>query len=599
MRRLVTLFAALALAAPFAMAGTNDANPKKEDARAAKSASASTEAAKPTTTAAKTNAPAKPESSATESEVNELRNLVQQQSQELDAQRAALAEQQKKMQVLEEKLRVNGAPEAAAPVAAGLAAPALAVSSMTAAPAATPAITPPPSANSVPASLAASSSPQMGGAEEASPLQFHIGDAYITPIGFMDFTSVWRNHAEGTGIGSNFAGITYGNAFQNNLSEFRLSMQNSRIGFRVDAMVKGAHVIGYMESDYLGNNPGNAQVSSNSNTLRSRVFWVDVEKNKWEVLGGQTWSLITPGRTGISPLPGNIFFTQNIDVNYQAGLFWGRIPELRFVYHPSKKAAIAFALDSPEQYTGGSAGGSTITYPAALGGLAGTQLDTGGSGTTVPNLAPDIIAKVALDPTNKFHFEFGGVEREFKLWNSSTNTTFSAAGGGAFVNLNFELAKGFRILTNNFYGTGVGRYIFGQVPDLIVRADGSPSPIHAGSTVTGFEFTHGNTLLYAYYGGIWVGKNVALDAGSTPTPIGYGFAGSPSGQNRRIQEETFGINQTVAKSAKYGAVNLMGQFSYLNRNPWSIAAGQPSDAHAAMMFFNLRYTLPGSAPAMK
>ena len=108
----------------------------------------------------------------------------------------------------------------------------------------------------------------------------------------------------GSGIGTNFVGIPNGAAaFQNHLNEFRLSMQNSRIGFRVDALVKGAHVIGYMESDYLGNNPGNVAVSSNSNTLRSRLYWVDVAKDKWEILGGQTWSLITPGRTGISPLP--------------------------------------------------------------------------------------------------------------------------------------------------------------------------------------------------------------------------------------------------------------------------------------------------------
>ncbi len=84
------------------------------------------------------------------------------------------------------------------------------------------------------------------------------------------------------------------------------------------------------------------------------MYWVDVAKGKWEILGGQTWSLITPGRTGISPLPGNIFYSQDTDVNYQAGLVWGRIPEFRFVYHPSNKAAIAFALDNQEQYWGGS-----------------------------------------------------------------------------------------------------------------------------------------------------------------------------------------------------------------------------------------------------
>jgi hypothetical protein len=262
-----------------------------------------------------------------------------------------------------------------------------------------------------------------------------------------------------------------------------------------------------MESDFLGNNPGNVAVSSNSNTVRSRVYWVDVQKDKWEVLGGQTWSLITPGRTGISPLPVNLFYSQNIDVNYQAGLVWGRIPELRFVYHPSKKVAFAVALDSPEQYVGGSAGGSPVTFPAALNATyPGGELNNGGTTLNVPNYAPDVIAKLAVDPSSRFHFEIGGIQRTFKAWNPNTNVHYSTAGGGGFLNLNFELVKGFRLFTNNFLSDGGGRYIFGQVPDLIARADGSLSLIHAASNVSGVEYTHKNTLLYGYYGGIYTGK---------------------------------------------------------------------------------------------
>jgi len=430
-----------------------------------------------------------------------------------------------------------------------------------------------------------------------SPLQFHIGSAYVTPVGFMDFTSVWRNHDGGSGIGTNFAGIPYGNVFQNNLSEFRMSMQNSRVGFRVDALVKGAHVIGYMESDFLGNNPGNFAVSSNSNTLRSRLFWLDVRKGPWEVLGGQTWSLITPGRTGVSPLPGDIFFTNNIDVNYQLGLFWGRLPEFRLVYHPSTKAALAFAVDSPEQYVGGSAGGPLITFPSALALTYASELNTGGNGAGVPNVAPDFIAKLALDPSKEFHFEIGGVERNFKLWNPTNRNTYSTTGGGGFLNLNFELFKGFRLLTNNFWGDGGGRYIFGQAPDLIVRANGSPSLIHASSTVSGLEFTHKNTLLYSYYGGLYIGRNIAIDTNGDS--VGYGYTGAPSGQNRAIQEATFGFNQTIWKDAKWGAINFMGQYSYLTRNPWSVATGSPANSALHMVFLNLRYTLPGSAPTLK
>ena len=444
------------------------------------------------------------------------------------------------------------------------------------------------------------SAPAMGQGEKQegipeSPLQFHIGSAYITPVGFMDFTNVWRSHDGGTGIGTNFASIPYGNVFQNNLSEFRLSMQNSRVGFRVDANVEGAHVVGYMESDFLGLDPGNVAVTSNSNALRSRLYWVDVRKSKWELLGGQTWSLITPGRSGISPLPADVFFTQNMDVNYQLGLFWGRIPELRVVYHPSSKAAFAVALDSPEQYVGGSAGGGLITFPSALASTYANELNVGTNTLGVPNVAPDVIAKLALDPSSKFHFEIGGVERNFKLWNPLNSRTYSATGGGGFVNFNFQLFKGFRVLTNNFWSDGGGRYIFGQAPDLIVRADGSPSLIHASSTVTGFEYTHHNTLLFGYYGGLYVGRNVAIDTNGKP--IGYGYTGAPNGQNRAVQEATLGFNHTLWNNPRYGGLQFIGQYSYVTRNPWYIATGQPNNASLNMVFFDLRYVLPGTAPA--
>jgi hypothetical protein len=432
-----------------------------------------------------------------------------------------------------------------------------------------------------------------------SPLQLKIGDTYITPIGFMDLTGVFRDKNNGGSIGTSFGSIAYGNIYQTNLSEFRLSMQNSRVGARFDSMVKGAHVLGYVEADFLGNLPANVLVSSNSNTMRSRLYWVDVSKGSWEILGGQTWSLITPGRNGINPLPGNLFYSQDIDVNYQAGLVWGRIPEFRFVYHaPGNKTHFAIAIDNPEQYVGGSAGGPVPTFPAALTNYAGGQLNNGTTTTGVPNVAPDIIAKLAFDPSSHAHVEVVGLERNFKVWNPVTQQHFSAEGGGVSLNFNFELFKGFRLVSNNFWSDGGGRYIFGQVPDLIARADGSLSLIHSGSTVSGFEYTNHNTAVYAYYGGIYAGRNFAYDANGK-TLVGYGFTGSAASNNRAIQEATFGLTQTFWRDPKYGALQLMFQYSYLQRNPWYVATGQPSNANVNMVFMNLRYLLPGSAPAMK
>jgi hypothetical protein len=566
MRKIATWVLVLGMAmAPAAMAA--DGNDKTSDAKTDKSS----------TNTNKANTPA-PTSTELEAEIEQLRALIKEQADQLAAMKAGMP---------------NGAPSTSAPVS-GSTAPNSTVSTVARTAAAAP-------SGAVPAAVA---TPPQGG-EDVSPLQFRIGTATIQPIGFMDFTTVWRSHDGGSGIGTNFAGIPYGNVFQDNLSEFRFSMQNSRIGFRIDADVKGAHVMGYMESDFLGNNPANVGVSSNSNTLRSRLYWVDVRKDKWEVLGGQTWSLITPGRSGISPLPGDIFYTQNIDVNYQIGLTWGRIPEARFVYHPTDKVAIAFALDSPEQYIGGSAGGSPIVCPALLavticgtGGATSAEFNQGNTTFNSPNRAPDIIGKIAFDPSKRFHVEAGGLERQFHDFNTLTSTKFSKTGAGAFLNFNFDLYHGLRIISNNFWSSGGGRYIFGQVPDVIVRADGSLSPIRNGSTVSGIEFTHNKTLLFAYYGGVYVFQNKAFDANGT-TPIGYGNTSAPSSQNRNIQELTGGFNQTIVKDGKYGALNFMGQYSYVSRNPWFIATGGPEDAHLSMVFLNLRYTLPGSAPTQK
>jgi hypothetical protein len=83
---------------------------------------------------------------------------------------------------------------------------------------------------------------------------------------------------------------------------------------------------------------------------------------------------------------------------------------------------------------------------------------------------------------------------------------------------------------------------------------------------------------------------------TTGKPVGYGFAGSPNGQNRAIQELTLGFNQTLWRNPRYGALNLMGQYEYLTRAPWYVASGSPKSAHDNTIYVNVRYTLPGSMP---
>lgn len=457
-------------------------------------------------------------------------------------------------------------------------------------------------------SISSSAAQPLTSAPSSSPLQLRIGDATITPVGFMDMTLVSRSTNTGSGIGTNFGSIPYDRTQAASLTESRLSIQNSRIGARIDTGFHGYNVLGYWESDFLGQlgapPNGGLAVSSNPYVFRLRLYWVDVTKNGWEVLAGQSWSLATPNRKGISPLPGDIFYAQNIDVNYQLGLVWGRIPGFRLGYHFGDKAAVVVALENSEPYVGGGNGGSAITLPALAGAanavsgaILGGQINNGASVITAAAVHPDIIVKAAFDPTSKFHLELVGLEITNKFSNPASTPafqTFTKAGGAGAVNLNFELFKGFRLVTNNYWGAGGGRYIFGQAPDFMIRGDGSLSLIHAGSTVSGFEATLGKTLFYGYYGGVYIARNLAVDANGKSV-IGYGPIAS-DGQNRAIQEITFGTNTTLAKDAKWGALNLMFQYSYVQRNPWLAAVGALSNAHLSMGFFNLRYTLPGAPP---
>ena len=443
--------------------------------------------------------------------------------------------------------------------------------------------------------------PQAPAAEASSPLQLKIGDTTIMPVGFMDLTASFKDKNAGGSLGTNFGSIPYNNAATAKLSEFRFSPQNSRIGFRVDGNWKGAHFIGYNEFDFLGTSGAfNMAVTNGAFVPRIRLYWVDVRKGQWEMLGGQSWSMLTPNRKGISALPGDLFYSQVVDVNYVIGLTWTRQPGFRVLYHPSDKVTFGVSLENPDQYIGGSGGGPTVVLPAALTGLANSQLDNAtGSVQNIPNVHPDIIAKLAFDPNSKVHFEIAGIERTFKVWNPTANVYSTKAGGGGSFNGIFEFAKGIKFTTANYWSDGGGRYLFGNAPDLVLRADGSVSPIHAGGTIQGIEATVAkNWLLYAYWSGIYVGRNVSIDANGTSL-VGYGYRGSSNSNNRTVQEITFGFNQTLWKDGKYGALNLMGQYMYLFREPWYVATGAPKAAHDNTIFVNLRYTLPGSAPAAK
>lgn len=534
---------------------------------------------------------------------NQAQNAqVQDLKEQVDDLRKVVADQKKQLDKLEANQPAAPAAESAAKSNVGdVASIAPIVPPLPAAPAPN-AVTPEPAPAATPL-------PGPQGSAQAtvpdSPLQLKVGGTTITPVGFVDATNTWRSTADGDSLKTNFGKFPYNNSLPlARDTEDKISLQNSRIGARFDGSWKDWHFMGYWESDFVGDFAGNnTQVTSNSVLMRLRLYWVQMRNKHFEFLAGQSWSMMTPNRNGISPLPGDLFYGQEFDVNYLNGLTWGRIPGYRFLYHSDgDKINFGLSIENADQYFGGSGGASSPALPSAsvFSSDYGNQLDASQTNdVNIPQLRPDIIAKLAFQPNSRVHVEVAGVTSAFKAFNSSTGKFFTTTGGGGSVNANFALTKTLRLVTNNFWSDGEGRYLFGEVPDVIARADGSLSTIHAGSTVNGIEAQVGKFQFYTYYGGIASGKNVALDSNAAHSPIGWGYQGASNAQNKAIQEFTIGWVHTLWRDSKFGALQEMAQYAYFTRSPFWVPANSPKNAHQDAIWFDIRYVLPGSAPTIQ
>jgi hypothetical protein len=429
-----------------------------------------------------------------------------------------------------------------------------------------------------------------------SPLAIQIGSLTLTPLGFMDFTSVTRGTLNGGDIGTSFASFPYSNTAAGQLSETRYSVKNSRLGLRMDTDISDTKVLGYVETDFLGNAPTNLNVASNSDTLRMRVYFVDVQHGPWEFLAGQDWSMLTPNRKGISPLPNDVFYTQDVDVNYQVGLVWERTPQLRLLYHVDDHLTLGFSAENPDQYVG-----SAVLLPA---NFTATQVDNGSNGTTTPNFMPDLVGKVAYDTKIAglpFHADAAGIFREYKINTflpaKNTSSDAWANGFGGSINMNIGIFPHFQLIENLFAGDGVGREIStGVAPDFIVSGPDANGVDHI-RTVDSYAGIIGAewdvlpvTKLFGYYGQTHIGRE--YDQLANGSFVGYGYPGSPNTNNKRIQEYTIGLSQVLWKSDRYGDLKLLLQYSYLERDPWFIPAGGQRDAHMHMGYVDIRYDLP-------
>src|SRR6202041_611614 len=240
------------------------------------------------------------------------------------------------------------------------------------------------------------------------PLSFKIGSADISLGGFVDIENIFRTTNTQNNIATNFAAIPFSNTPQGQLSEYRLTAQFSRFSIHVADKWGDNDVYGYCEADFSGNDATNVYQTVNGHTLRMRLCFMRLQRSKWEILGGQTWSWLTPNRFGIGPNPAELAITYNEDQNIGVGLPYTRAAELRVAYHPNDHWAVGLGIEDPNQYIG-----SFVALPSAFAsiGTTGPQFDNG-SQIGTPNLFPDIIPKVTYDSKiagRHFHLEAVGL----------------------------------------------------------------------------------------------------------------------------------------------------------------------------------------------
>ena len=416
----------------------------------------------------------------------------------------------------------------------------------------------------------------------AGPTEIRIG-------GYLGVTGIYRSTSSGGGTGTSFATIPYGDIAEGHLSETRLSAQASRLSIRVNAAAAEHRrtLAGYFEMDFNGTTPGNVAVTTTSVGFRLRNAFGEAQFNRrFLVAAGQAYTLMTPAKDQLSVWPSDHELTHAVDMNYVAGMVWGRTPQVRFTYRPTTTFNWAVSVENPEQQLGD----GVVALPRCCADDLRNQFNTGGNNLTVPNLMPDLVSRVAFNAGRTFHVDAGGVLRVFRDTLAPYTTSTKQVGGGGSVNARVSVAGMANVIGQFAYGAGLGRYIGGLVPDVSVSADGRIHPIHTYSWVGGVECRLMTRASVAFYdSGAHADGSYSSDADGTY--IGFGYPGAPNTDNTAVHEVTGVFAWQPWKIEGRGSMQWTTQFSWVGRTPFSAGASQ-SSAGSVLFFTQLRYNLP-------
>jgi hypothetical protein len=505
------------------------------------------------------------------------------------------------------------------------------------------------------------------------PMSIYFKGITITPGGFAEAAFIRRSRALAADITTPFNSLTMPGASQSQLSEFFGSARQSRPTIYVDGRLKNVQFSSYVSGDFLSSADTSSATQTNSYSFRLRQAWGQVKfDNGWSFLGGQMWSLVTENKEGIAPSDDtgrtNDARPATIDPGYNVGFSFARQYGIRVTKSFDHVFAAAVALENPQgtltthnntnDFLLGSIG-ATNSYNDAITGCTTSSFTAVGASsptyytTCTPaatytfNPSPDIIGKVSFDP-GFGHYEIFGLydrfrDRVFPCANfaigtsgpcpidsaitgpsavDAYNVSRNAGGFGANARWNFD-NKHIVFGLHAFGGRGIGRYGAGQLSDLAIKADGTPSPIKNLQGLATLEW-HGKRLdVYLYTGSEFDGRTTDFN-NATGEYVGYGsphfnnsgcYTETPpstaitSGFNpgslskctsdtRALIEGTAGFWYRFYNGPR-GRFQFGTQYSYVTRQTWSgVGPGGSSQPGVSpegldgMVFTSFRYYLP-------
>jgi TolA-binding protein len=563
------------------MAGTGASGDKDSAANGATSTSA---AAVP---AAKADPSSKAEASSLEieNELQQLRDLLETQSKQIQQQNEQLREQQEQMRSLENQLtavnaaRDNSGADAVATPVTGVIGPTTGVVSN---------------------ATANSGSNQD---KTTPPTSINIKGISLTPMGFMAAETVWRQKALASDVNSAFSATPFNGSPAASMSEFQASGRQSRIAMLVEGKLANVKIGGYYETDFLSAGTTSTNTQSNSYTLRQRQFWAQAAFNNGITFtGGQQWSLITETIHGMDNRTEALPMT--IDAQYQVGFSWARQYGARITKNFGNKFWLGFAVEEAVDSVKVHGNPTVACAPAVTTIVAGAAVVTpatcpsGFNGTlvTVPaptvanpaatatatvnnttynnfllgafgtsgglynplgnyayNPSPDLVFKAVFEPGGAWgHYEIFGIFSDFRdriypcvpvnggtalpASCPATLTTIIGSGAGAFNNSRTGGGAGANARWNLFAkkvdigfhflgGDGIARYgSSGALSDATVRPNGTLAPIHNFQSLGTLQFHPTPKLdIYMNVGGEYEARTDYAKSGTPPL-----FSGTPN-----------------------------------------------------------------------